>query len=351
MIRNTIIVTLTVVGLMSGYIQSVTADDTAINTSSKAWRDLQQKVDDLTVDQMSFLSFGGLLEIDSVYDREADSVDFSLATLEISLEAEISSWVRGEVVFCYDDDDDTIDVDSAVISIGNTEMYPLFFQVGRMYLPFGNYNSFCITDPLTLELGETRETAGLIGFEYAGLSGSIAVFNGDVETDDKNSVNNFTAALSYTYDNDDFFIALGGSYIYNLNDSDGLQDVVSELEYINEVAGVSAFVSAEFMRVGVSVEYLIATDELAPEFAIEPSALSVDIGYEFNDKIAAALRYDTADEVEDLELPEDRYGACVGWTFNTTDLGTATLSAEYMHEKYADNSDNDLVTLQISFEI
>jgi predicted porin len=219
-----------------------------------------------------------------------------------------------------------------------------------MYVPFGNYDGFCLTDPLTLELGETRESAGLVGFEYAGFSGSFAGFNGDVETDDKDTVNNFTAALSYTYENEDMSVTLGGSYIYNMSDSDGLQDAVSELN-VNEAAGIDAFLTAGFMGIGLSVEYVTATDELADELAIEPSALSIDLGYEFTESIAAAVRYETADDVEELELPDDRYGACIGWTFNATDLGATTLTAEYMHEEYADDSNNDLLTLQVSFEI
>jgi hypothetical protein len=342
---------LTMVNVMS-YAQEKKTDTDNVNISSKTWRDLQQKVDDLATDQMAFLSFGALLEFEAGYNSESDDVNFSLSTLELGLEAEISSWVRAEVIFLYEEDDtDPIDVDTAIISIGNIEEYPIFAQAGRMYVPFGNYHSFSITDPLTLELGETRETAGLIGFEYVGFSGIFAGFNGDVETDGKDTVNNFAVALSYTYEHDHMSVNLGGSYIYNISDSDGLQDYVSELDDIGATAGFNAFLTAAYMGFDLSVEYVTAIDELADDLAVNPSALSIDLGYEFSDVIAAALRYETANEVKELKLPEDRYGVCIGWKFNLTELGSATLTAEYMHEEYADDSDNNLVILQVSFEI
>jgi hypothetical protein len=49
-----------------------------------------------------------------------------------------------------------------------------------MYVPFGNFESQIISDPLTLEIGEAGEDALQVGVEVEGFYDSIYTFNGDV---------------------------------------------------------------------------------------------------------------------------------------------------------------------------
>jgi len=58
------------------------------------------------------------------------------------------------------------------ITLGNMEMFPVYLTAGKMYVPFGNFESNMIQDPVTLEIGETRESAGQVGFEHSGFYGS-----------------------------------------------------------------------------------------------------------------------------------------------------------------------------------
>ncbi len=55
----------------------------------------------------------------------------------------------------------------------------MIFTGGRFTVPFGSYETNMISDPLTLEIGETGEDALMVGFEAAGFYGSFYVFNGD----------------------------------------------------------------------------------------------------------------------------------------------------------------------------
>jgi hypothetical protein len=46
-------------------------------------------------------------------------------------------------------------------------------------VPFGTFETHLVSDPLTLEIGETNETAVVAGFARGGFGGAVYVFNGD----------------------------------------------------------------------------------------------------------------------------------------------------------------------------
>ena len=98
-------------------------------------------------------------------------------------------------------------------------------SAGRMYVPFGSYESNMVSDPLTLDLGETSETAIMVGMESGNISGSLYTFSGD--TDETSATDN--DALSFggniTYRTDTLW--MGASYISNIADSDGIQDMLA----------------------------------------------------------------------------------------------------------------------------
>ena len=71
----------------------------------------------------------------------------------------------------------SIVVDGAVITLGNTEKNPVYLAAGKMAVPFGNYETQMISDPLTLEIGETAEDALQLGVEAGGFYGSVYAFN------------------------------------------------------------------------------------------------------------------------------------------------------------------------------
>ena len=187
----------------------------------------------------------GLVEVEGGYadPYEGDSqTDAVVATVELGVAAQVHDWVSGEILFLFEEDenDDNIDVDTATLTIAPPDG-PWFITGGRMYLPFGVYETTMVSDPLTLELGEIRETAVMFGFEGENLYGSAFLYNGDNSEDDDNRIDNFGAALGYAMEGDGMEFGLDVAYINDIGDTDTLQDaVVGNLE----AAGAAAFDAA-----------------------------------------------------------------------------------------------------------
>lgn len=70
-------------------------------------------------------------------------------------------------------------VDEAYFTIGNLERNPFYLRAGRLYVPFGKYQRYQITDPLTKYLSATSATAVELGaVSECGLSGAVYGFRG-----------------------------------------------------------------------------------------------------------------------------------------------------------------------------
>ena len=128
------------------------------------------------------VTLGILAEVEATYEKIGDeeTTDANVATFEAALEAQPIEGVRGiAALFWEEGDADSLDVDAAYIELGGVEACPLTVSAGRMYLPFGAFNSLLVSDPLTLELGETRETAVALSGEWNGLTAWVGAFAGE----------------------------------------------------------------------------------------------------------------------------------------------------------------------------
>lgn len=121
------------------------------------------------------IELSGLIEVEAGYvsidPKEGDSSDESdiaVATVELGVDAEITKHVLGHVLFLYEDGED-ISVDEATITLSGEDVIPAYLTAGEMYVPFGNFESHMISDPLTLEIAETREAAIQVGGQSGGF--------------------------------------------------------------------------------------------------------------------------------------------------------------------------------------
>ena len=118
------------------------------------------------------LSFSGLLELEAFYaDPEGgdDESDLSLATAQLEISAAVNDSLAGHIVFLHEEDaDQSVEVDEALVILTCPVEF-LYGQLsmtgGKLYVPFGRFESHFITDPLTLDLGETRDTALYAGWQ------------------------------------------------------------------------------------------------------------------------------------------------------------------------------------------
>ncbi len=344
----------------------------------------------------SHVEIGGLLEFGGAYQnvsvrdgRDYDDSDLAMTTVELDLGVEFNEWVSADACFLYEDptfenNETSIDLDSAVINIGNTEKIPFRLAMGKMYVPFGALLTHFPDDPLidapvTLKLGETNEKALLVGYDNRGLSLSAYVYNGDVneEGETNNRLENYglDAHISYGIDLSsaslyekgekykhnpenciDFL--LGVSYISNLADSDTIAEVVDD-EVEDYVGGFDAYFHAEHCGLFLDAEYMTATDSFARDELLpgqkdaQPAVWNFEAGFNYNwwRNLEVAFKYAGSEDAEGLGIPEDRYGI----NFNQDLFENVVLSLGYLHDEYAqkdvDNRDDrDLVFGQVAIE-
>jgi len=83
----------------------------------------------------------------------------------------------------------------AYAKFGSEETSPLYITAGQIYVPFGAYETNMVSEPLTLELGETRETSLQVGFVKGDFAGSVYAFNGDNEKNGDSKIKSWGANL------------------------------------------------------------------------------------------------------------------------------------------------------------
>ena len=338
---------------------------------------LEEKVGlgDLAGSWFDRITISGVVEVEASFEGyeaaggdDEESSDLSLATVELGVDAIITQHVSGHVLFLYEDGED-ICVDEGFILLEGGDELPLYLKAGEFYLPFGNFESNMISDPLTLEMGETRETALEVGFENAGFYGGIYGFNGDVDEEGEDSeIDNFGLMVGYGTENDAFCLDVGVGYINNLTDSDGLSDALDEmqdeldddesLELRDYVDGINVHAILGFGPVIFIGEYTASLDDIELNYfdgtvdTVETleklNAWNLEVGYTFTvgeKEVVIALGCQGTDNMGDV-LPETRILGSVGYgIFENT-----ALALEYLHDEYENDDEADVITAQLAIE-
>ncbi len=261
------------------------------------------------------ITISGAIEVEvsseNDYD-DNDSSDIALATADINVDAVLNDWTTGFV--CYSmGDDGVMAVDEATITLGNTEKNPIFFTGGKMYVPFGAFESNMLSDPITLDLGEVQDDALLIGAEISGFNAAVYLFNGEIDEDGEDDTNNcFGASVGYAAKIDSLSFAVGADFINSITESGGLGDVIDDNGLLLDTytAGYAVHGSLFYGPVNFFAEYLAAADDL--EFTASttdaPSAIALEAGYTFEiagKESVVAAGYQFSSDAGGL-LPESR---------------------------------------------
>jgi hypothetical protein len=316
--------------------------------------------------QFGGVEFYGVVEVEAMNGDDhtgADGSDITLATVELGFDfSAFDDWVTGSFVALHEDDDtDKWEVDQAFFTVGNTEEYPIYLSAGRMYVPFGNYETNLVSDTLALEIGETREAAIQVGFAKDNWHGSGYVFNGDVDESGDDRVENFGFNIGYAMAGEDNALDVGLSWINSLSDSDGIEGTVTApiRDYVSGYSVHGVYRTGPWSFIG---EYLSATEDFqAGELAwkgtgAEPSAYNLEVGYDFEAfggrESNVALAFQGTDEALALGLPEHKLLA----GFSTTLYENTSLALEYARaDDYSvsdggSGKDGDAITLQVAVE-
>lgn len=310
------------------------------------------------------LSIGGTAEVEASYEsQDESSTDIVLATLELGIDAEISDQLSASVLLLFEEDDtEPMDVDEAYATWQESGLY---IRGGRLYVPFGAFPCAMISDPLTLEIGETRESAVIAGYANGTIELSAGVFNGDADEDgDDDQVGDWVASAVLTPMES---MALGCSFISDMAESDTLEEMVNgareapELSdeapdaplpappvYDKAVPGLSAYAVWTAGPAALSAEIVSALDDfetgLIMDEAARPSAWNIEASMQVDERWSASARVEGTEDVPDEDFPSRQWGGRIGCAV-TDDM---TIAVEYLRGSFDAEGldDRDLITAQ-----
>lgn len=305
------------------------------------------------------ITLSGAIEAEATFEsndtggEDTDTSDIALSTVDVNLDVVIAKHVSGHALFTYCDDEG-VEVDDGYITLDGKDVVPLYLMAGKIYVPFGNYETHMVSDPLTQDLGEIVEGAVQVGFVNDWFDAALAIYNGDAEkADEDNVINGYVLSAKVTLPEGtvpDLGLSAGVSYISNLADS-GIDNPSTDLE--DYVAGFGVFVSASFKEfLFFEAEYIKALDEFNGDELIfdgdedsEPSALNLELACAPMEKLELAVRYGKTDDIQDT-LVETQYGIAAAYTL----FENTTLSLEYLNGEYENDDEVTIITTLLSIE-
>ncbi|BAO43758.1 LbtU family siderophore porin [Thiolapillus brandeum] len=304
----------------------------------------------------------GLAEVEASYadTPEGSESDLTVSTVELGLDAQVHPWVNAHILVLYEQDaTDPPEIDEAIITIANGEQSPWSLALGRQYVSFGHYDSYMVSDPLTLEIGETRATAAQLGFMQGDFHALTFIYKGDTD-DQVESVGINLGLIHETEASEEPGYTLELSWMNNLANSNSLRDFISHPGRLEKrTAGLGLAASASLGNWTLMGEYLGAISDFdSQDLAFDgrgarPQASNLEAAYHFHlfDKETfTALAWQHSREALALELPENRYLITLGMEIFTH----TTLAVEYAHDvDYAQGDggsgrSSDLFTLQLA---
>ncbi len=292
-----------------------------------------------------YVTLFGLIEGEVVFGEDFEGSNFSefnVATVELGFDVQMSEWAVGHILAKYEGgDDDDLFIDEANIWLGNYEKYPLLLTAGKFYMPFGNFETNMIQDPLTLEIGEINDYGAAIGLEHSGFYGAVFGYNGLKETESSETISGFGLMAGYTYEHEEMALETGISWVNNIADAGSISDALDANGFdtvIDQVSGLSVNILGSYGPFSLLGEYTTSLDSFAPSEigfdgnGAEPKAWNVEFGYAtelLGKESVFAIGYQGTDEALELGLPEIRIIGTASFVI----LNGTTVSFEYFYDK------------------
>lgn len=301
------------------------------------------------------LTFSSLIEVEAGYSKSTGEnavSDLSLSTVQLSAEAQLTKQAGAHIILLYEEngEDEAPKVDEAVITLHAPQHLlhqEATIDLGKMYVPFGKFNSAMISDPLTLDLGETQNSAAVFGLGGDLWSVRVCLFNGEVDHSD-NTLDSFIAAVEVTPSEG---MSVGVSFLSDMAES-GAGLVAEPTLYHSSVAGASAFVSLAFGTVALEAEVVTALDDFdaaligLPDTDLtgkKPLAWQTQLSWSPAEELQIAARVEGAKDYKD---DVRRYGTTISYGLTEG----AVIALEYLYSNFANDPENQTVTAQLAME-
>lgn len=299
----------------------------------------------------NMIEFSGKFEVQANTSRDADgSTDGGIEFSEIELDAigYITPWVTGFLSLGYDNDFSTRSLprggslDKAFITLGNLNQSPFYATAGQRYLPFGQYDNYMVTPPVTRFLGRTKVPQLSIGYQHTGnygLYATIFTYRGQSQLE-SSSMKRVGGTLGYQYEKDQLKTDVGIDYISNIADSQGMQkEIFNENNILmKRVPAMAAHGKISISDYSLVAEYLTTTTSFDPanltfnDVAAKPTALSLTAVYAFKSwgkPSEVAVYYGKTKDALALNLPQSRASIA----YNLVLSKNFVFSVEYRRDK------------------
>lgn len=317
------------------------------------------------------LEISGKLEAQSFYDMPSPgkkTFDLDLTGAALDVFVGINPYVNGFLDLQYDNtsnleaDGDRMNnsrvyLRQGFVTIGRLSEFPGYASIGQLFVPFGQYSSYLLTDPVTKTLGRTKARALVLGYRPDdGLYGAAYVFKGNTDVS-REAEGGGSLGYKHTYGQLDTNISAG--LISNLGESEGMQATsgsaypnipfigyaysVIGSDYSNaenlkhSVPGFNANASLSYGNYSLLAEYVRALRKFDPtdmsfnNRGAQPQGFHTEGIYSFSiyDKPSSfVVGYDFTQDALALLLPRDRI-----WTaLNVSPWKDTIATLEYRHD-------------------
>ena len=291
--------------------------------------------------------------------------DINLSSTELDVHAMASEWASAFMTINYDssppetgnrESNSRLYLQRGFLTLGNLNKLPVYITLGQMYVPFGAYNSYMVTTPLTMSLGRIQTRAGVLGFSSGNVFAQVYAFRGDSYIDDDQLLLD-TFGGNIGFSGSAGFIShytIGVSYVSNIANSQGIQNTGrgGNASNGNPFSGFSingsqalqtrvpaADINGKISMGPVTLvgEYLSAVNRFnAADLrfngqAAKPSAMHVEINYQrriYSKLVVFGAAYGQTWESLALNLPKQSYSLFLSSSF----IKNTILGIEYRHD-------------------
>lgn len=312
------------------------------------------------------LLLSGLVEGQAGYfnpgvGHSVTSIELSGATINATFFGP-SDWTLGFAEFSYDNSppvgspytatsnfrvsNSRMYLNRAFITIGDLLQSPIYGTFGQFYVPFGNYASSMISDPLTRDLARTKARAINIGIDPTcdnTLFGSAYIFQGDSFTGSSSRINNGGVDIAYRFKQPSFSGTFGAGVIANLSDSVGMQ-IGNNFQNFEHIARrVPAYNLRGHLSFGEHIDLIGEYVGAAKRYAVSdmtynglgarPWAFNSELDYSFSmfsgKPTSVGVGYGHSSQALALGLPVNRYTIVL----NTSLFRNTLQSLEFRHDR------------------
>lgn len=306
----------------------------------------------------------GLVEVRAISAEDfsgGKTVDAKLAKLELRVDATLQKLISAHIGFLYEEDRTDFILNEGTITLGPSNGNSFIF--GKMYVPFGRYDSFMINDPQTLLMGQTTETVLMLATEKQGGYGSIYLFNGDSnEASVVAAGNNDTISGGFSLgrsDSDRYDFGVG--YITNIGDSNIMQLLGTGSVGVVEksVPGASVHLRLHSGNTTLLAEQIMALESFSNgdlggtvTNGEQPVATNIELGIVREGGSVLAFGYQTTEKARFIGMPKSVMSVAV----RKEVMRGASMALEYAKQEDYGVSDGgtgksvDVISLQVAME-